>query len=166
MIDICPVGALTDRDFRFQVRVWYLDTAKSVCNGCARVCNTEVHTSQRRPHHNQGRRIARLKPRLNPEVNRWWLCDEGRYGFGWIDDDTRLVAPARRGPARWSRRRGTTPSPACGGARARPAGGDRRVASPQMSNEDLFALRRVLDDLRSVPRSGCPRASPATRTTC
>src|SRR3989442_161271 len=62
VIDICPVGALTDRDFRFQVRVWYLDTAKSVCNGCARGCNVEVHTNRPRPHHNQGRRLARIKP--------------------------------------------------------------------------------------------------------
>src|SRR5436853_154123 len=82
----CPVGALTDRDFRFQVRVWYLDTAKSVCNGCARGCNVEVHTNRHRPHHNQGRRVARLKPRFNAEVNQWWLCDEGRYGFKWMDD--------------------------------------------------------------------------------
>ena len=43
VIDICPVGALTDRDFRFQVRVWYLDSARSVCTGCARGCNVDVH---------------------------------------------------------------------------------------------------------------------------
>src|SRR5262249_54737002 len=49
VIDICPVGALTDRDFRFKVRVWYLDTAKSVCNGCARGCNVEVHTNNAPP---------------------------------------------------------------------------------------------------------------------
>jgi NADH-quinone oxidoreductase subunit G len=55
VIDICPVGALTDRDFRFKVRVWYLDTAKSVCNGCARGCNIEVHTNKHRHHHNEGR---------------------------------------------------------------------------------------------------------------
>jgi NADH-quinone oxidoreductase subunit G len=51
VVDICPVGALTDRDFRFQVRVWYLDTAKSVCTGCARGCNIDVHVNRRRPHH-------------------------------------------------------------------------------------------------------------------
>jgi NADH-quinone oxidoreductase subunit G len=144
VIDICPVGALTDRDFRFQVRVWYLDTGRSICNGCARGCNVEVHTSRRRPHHNQGRRIARLKPRHNPDVNQWWMCDVGRYGFGWIDDDSRLLAPLRR----------------TGGADAA-LGWDEAVtalaeavkryrpeeigilASPQMSNEDLFVLQRL-----------------------
>ena len=148
VIDICPVGALTDRDFRFQVRVWYLDTGRSVCNGCARGCNVEVHTSRRRPHHNQGRRIARLKPRHNPDVNQYWMCDVGRYGFHWIDGENRLLAPVRR----------------TGGADAA-LGWDEAVAalaealkryrpdevgilaSPQMSNEDLFALQRLAAQL-------------------
>src|SRR5207247_536130 len=86
VVDICPVGALTDRDFRFAVRVWYLDSAKSVCPGCARGCNIEVHVNRRRPHHNEGRRVARLKPRFNADVNRWWICDDGRYGFAFVDD--------------------------------------------------------------------------------
>ena len=55
-----------------------------------------MHTNRRRPHHNQGRRIARIKPRHNPDVNQWWICDEGRYGFRWIDDDSRLLVPTRR----------------------------------------------------------------------
>src|SRR3989454_202131 len=106
VVDICPVGALTDRDFRFAVRVWYLDSAKSVCPGCARGCNIEVHVNRRRPHHNEGRRVARLKPRFNADVNRWWICDAGRYGFAFVDDKTRLVTPARRedgavGDATW-----------------------------------------------------------------
>src|SRR5262245_38086323 len=96
VIDICPVGALTDRDFRFQVRVWYLETTKSLCTGCARGCNVEIHTNRHRTHHNQGRRVARLKPRFNPDVNHWWICDAGRYGFGWVDDDSRLTAPLVR----------------------------------------------------------------------
>src|SRR3989442_12558347 len=79
VVDICPVGALTDRDFRFQVRVWYLDAAKSVCTGCARGCNVDVHVNRRRPHHADGKRVARLKPRFNTDVNAWWLCDIGRY---------------------------------------------------------------------------------------
>ena len=148
VIDICPVGALTDRDFRFQVRVWYLDTARSVCNGCARGCNIEVHTSRRRLHHNQGRRIARIKPRHNADVNQWWICDEGRYGFRWIDDDTRLLAPARRANGK---------DVALGWDEAIAALAEalkryRReeigiLASPQMSNEDLFALQRVAAQL-------------------
>src|SRR3989454_6710438 len=90
VVDICPVGALTDREFRFQVRVWYLDTTKSVCPGCARGCNVDVHVNRKRPHHAGGRRVARLKPRFNDAVNAWWICDVGRYGFEAVDDPSRI----------------------------------------------------------------------------
>jgi NADH-quinone oxidoreductase subunit G len=146
VVDVCPVGALTDRDFRFQVRVWYLDAVKSICPGCARGCNVDVHVSRRRPHHADGRRVARLKPRFNAEVNKWWLCDEGRYGFGSVDDPSRVRTPARRREAGqvevdWSE------------AVAVVADALRRygpeeigvIASPVMSNEDLAALRRLVE---------------------
>ena len=154
VVDICPVGALTDRDFRFQVRVWYLDSTKSICPGCARGCNVEVHTNRRRPHHAEGRRVARLKPRYNADVNRWWICDAGRYGYGAVDDKSRLRAPSRRegeavADATWEE------------ALAAVAGTLGRlepdevgvIASPRMANEDLFALRRVLER-RGIRRVG------------
>ena len=148
VIDICPVGALTDRDFRFQVRVWYLDSARSLCNGCARGCNVEIHTSKQRPHHNQGKRIARLKPRFNAEVNQWWLCDIGRYGFRWIDDDSRLTAPAVKTDGQAMETTWDEALAAVAGALGRHRPDEVGVlASPQMSNEDLWALRRLLDGL-------------------
>jgi NADH-quinone oxidoreductase subunit G len=148
VIDICPVGALTDRDFRFQVRVWYLDTAKSVCNGCARGCNIEVHTNKHRTHHNQGRRVARLKPRFNDAVNKWWICDAGRYGFTWIDDKSRLVQPQHRAGSQgrdvsWDR---ALPEVVTTLQRT-PPGEIGILASPQMSNEDLFLVRRLTEGL-------------------
>ena len=96
VVDICPVGALTEADFRFKARVWYLSSSPTVCNGCSRGCNIDMHYVLDRPHLNDGARIARIKPRYNEEVNEWWLCDEGRYGFGWLDRD-RLDAV--RGPS-------------------------------------------------------------------
>jgi NADH-quinone oxidoreductase subunit G len=161
VIDICPVGALTDRDFRFQVRVWYLEAAKSICPGCARGCNIEIHTNRTRTHHNQGRRVARLKPCFNADVNRWWICDAGRYGFGWIDDDSRLTAPLARageraGEITWDEALATL-SQALG--RYRP----EEIAilpSPRMSNEDLFLLKRVAESLRIVNVDF--RVAPAT----
>ena len=158
-VDICPVGALTDRDFRFQVRVWYLDTAKSICPGCARGCNIEVHVNQRRPHHAQGRRVARLKPRFNPDVNRWWICDAGRYGFGAVDDPSRLTHPARRsgGTAKmvtWEEAIAVLADLLLTGA-----GTLGMIASPTLANEDLFALRRLLE-ARALTRIGF-RVPPA-----
>src|SRR5258705_2160959 len=168
VIDICPVGALTDRDFRFQVRVWYLDTAKSVCNACARGCNIEVHVNRRRPHHNQGRRIARIKPRHNPDVNQWWMCDDGRYGFRWIDDDSRLLAPTRRAAGKDVSLGWDAAGTALGEAPKRhPPEGAGILASPQMSNEDLFALQRIAAQLGiggvdhpAPPPAPPPRGSP------
>ncbi|MDM7915983.1 MAG: 2Fe-2S iron-sulfur cluster-binding protein, partial [Candidatus Eisenbacteria bacterium] len=72
-VDLCPVGALTSKDFRFQCRVWFLSSAKSICAGCSRGCN--IYMEQ-----NEGT-IHRLRPRENQEVNRWWMCDEGRRTY-------------------------------------------------------------------------------------
>lgn len=86
VVDICPVGALTDRDFRYQVRVWYLEKADSICPGCSRGCNISVHTSTKRTWHNDGKRVARLKPRYNADVNGHWICDDGRYSYKNLDE--------------------------------------------------------------------------------
>lgn len=87
VVDLCPVGALTDRTFRFQRRVWFMQKADSICPGCSRGCNTEIHFDVKRDYKNEqgGRRVLRLKPRFNAQVNQWWLCDQGRYGFEDID---------------------------------------------------------------------------------
>jgi NADH-quinone oxidoreductase subunit G len=71
--DICPVGALTLKEFRFKQRVWFLKKTESVCPGCARGCNITVEQ-------NHGH-IFRFMPRENPEVNKTWICDEGRFSF-------------------------------------------------------------------------------------
>jgi NADH-quinone oxidoreductase subunit G len=88
VVDICPVGALTDRDFRFKVRVWYLNKTPSVCPGCSSGCNISVESYQNR--------IARFKPRINEDVNSHWLCDEGRYCFHELTGGERLTTPMIR----------------------------------------------------------------------
>jgi NADH-quinone oxidoreductase subunit G len=88
VVDICPVGALTDRDFRFKVRVWYLQKTPSICPGCSTGCNVSVETYQNR--------IARFKPRINEAVNSHWLCDEGRYCFHELTGGERLATPMIR----------------------------------------------------------------------
>jgi NADH-quinone oxidoreductase subunit G len=98
VVDICPVGALTDRDFRFKVRVWYLNKTPSICPGCSTGCNVSVEAYQNR--------IARFKPRVNEAVNSHWLCDEGRYCFHDLTGGERLTTPMIRqegglAPASW-----------------------------------------------------------------
>ena len=70
VVDICPVGALTSREFRFRRRVWFLDMRDSVCTGCARGCNVRIDS--------HANKVERLVPRYNPDVNQWWMCDAGR----------------------------------------------------------------------------------------
>ena len=98
VVDICPVGALTDRDFRFKVRVWYLDKTPSICPGCSTGCNISVEAYQNK--------IARFKPRQNEAVNSHWICDEGRYCFHDLAGGERLTTPLIRQegglvPATW-----------------------------------------------------------------
>ncbi|OIO38412.1 MAG: hypothetical protein AUJ72_02625 [Candidatus Omnitrophica bacterium CG1_02_46_14] len=86
VVDICPVGALTDKDFRFKMRVWYLGCQDSICPGCSRGCNIQVQYEKSRPYHLKDKRVMRLKPRENQAVNQWWMCDEGRYAYKSIDE--------------------------------------------------------------------------------
>lgn len=83
--DICPTGSLTLKDFRFRKRVWYLHKAKSVCEGCSRGCNIELHQENEVVH--------RTLPRANPEVNKHWICDEGRFLFNYVNDAKRVTEP-------------------------------------------------------------------------
>src|SRR6266536_1087802 len=80
VVDICPVGALTERDFRRKARRWYLSSAPTVCNGCSQGCNMDVHFVLNRPHLNDGARVLRLKPRYNPYCYECWMGDEGLLG--------------------------------------------------------------------------------------
>jgi NADH-quinone oxidoreductase subunit G len=162
VVDICPVGALTDRDFRFQVRVWYLDTTKSICTGCARGCNVDVHVNRKRPHHAGGRRVARLKPRFNDAVNAWWMCDVGRYGFHAVDDASRITAPQRRDGARTIETGWDEAIVAVADALRRHGPDEIAVlASPDQSNEDLFALKRLCEQ-RGI-RNVAFRMPPSTQ---
>jgi len=88
VVDLCPVGALGDKDFLYQQRVWFLKREANVCGGCSAGCS--IFTE-----HNQDT-VYRLKPRENPQVNTWWICDEGRYGWHHLHDDSRILAAGHR----------------------------------------------------------------------
>ncbi len=88
VVDLCPVGALGDRDFLYQQRVWFMKSHDNVCAGCSTGCAVKVEENQDH--------VYRLKPRENPHVNHWWMCDEGRYGLKHIHDPRRLTEPKRR----------------------------------------------------------------------
>jgi NADH-quinone oxidoreductase subunit G len=88
VVDLCPVGALGDKDFLYQQRVWFLRSHDHVCAGCATGCSIKVEENQDR--------IYRLKPRENPHVNQWWMCDEGRYSYHHVHSPQRPTQLRRR----------------------------------------------------------------------
>ena len=91
IVDLCPVGALTDKRARFKRRVWYLESVSSICPGCSRGCNIEIQFDKNHNWKNPPRRLQRIKPRLNFDVNNYWLCDPGRYGGEFVDAEDRLT---------------------------------------------------------------------------
>lgn len=158
VIDICPVGALTEREFRFQCRVWYLRQQDSICTGCSRGCNVSIHYNSSHPHKAGGKRVHRLKPRFNPEVNRWWICDEGRFGYEFIDQN-RIEHPYRRVSgelevAGWDAVLEEV-STALEAVLAKfGPQGIGVIASPQLSNEELYLIQKLFGELMEIEQIG------------
>lgn len=88
VVDLCPVGALGDKDFLYQQRVWFMRSHDSVCGRCSTGCSIRVEENQDR--------VYRIKPRENLAVNGWWICDEGRYHYDFAYDASRITAPVMR----------------------------------------------------------------------
>src|SRR5258706_1427812 len=138
VVDVCPVGALTDRDFRFKVRVWYLKKTPSICPGCSTGCNISAEAHQNR--------IARFKPRVNEEVNSHWLCDEGRYSFHSLAEGERVISPMIRqegglAPVDWET---ALKAVAAGLGAATPVAA---VLSGRNTNEEAFLFARMIRKL-------------------
>ena len=163
VVDICPVGALTERDFRFKARVWYLSSAPTVCNGCAQGCNVDIHYLLDRPYLNDGARVLRVKPRYNADVNQWWLCDEGRFSFGWIDRGRITKIRGLRAPAgvNWEQALATLATalaPGGNGAGARIG----VIASAQLTNEELFLIREIFGSALGAKVSAAVPQTPGS----
>jgi NADH-quinone oxidoreductase subunit G len=150
VVDICPVGALTEREFRFKARVWYLSSAPTLCNGCSTGCNIDVHFVLDRPHLNDGARVLRLKPRYNPEVNQWWMCDEGRFGFHGIDRGRLTKVQHKGADSTWEQALS-----AIGSALAKP-GKIGVLASTQLTTEELFLVRELFQKKLSARVAASP----------
>jgi len=152
-VDICPVGALTSKDFRFKMRVWFLKETKSVCTSCSTGCNIVISSREEK--------VYRYEPRENDAVNSCWMCDSGRLNYKWIGRDDRLTKVAVLGKG--------APGSELNSWRfalkeiseilnqAQP-GTAAIVASARQTNEELFLLAKLAKKLNavtdSVPRMG------------
>lgn len=132
VVDLCPVGALGDKDFLYSQRVWFMKSHDHVCDGCSTGCSIKVDENQDH--------IYRLKPRENPHVNQWWMCDEGRYGWKHVHSQERtngakrLDAKGKPVHVEWSDVGGLV------GKEFEKAGRLAAVLSPHLTVEEAFLL--------------------------
>ncbi len=150
LTDVCPVGALTAKDFRFKSRTWFLSQTDSICPGCARGCNVQIHSSERSIDKTR-RRVYRLMPRENEDVNKIWLCDIGRYGYHFVDAFDRLGKPSiRKGDdismADWDTALGTVARELRNICERHGPASVGVIPSPQLSNEDLYAVKKLFHE--------------------
>jgi len=90
LMDVCPVGAITTRDYRFKSRPWdNPEAVDTICTFCEKGCNTTAWLKAK-PEWAKGARLTRVTPRYNPAVNDYWMCDIGRFDYHWIEGDDRL----------------------------------------------------------------------------
>ena len=146
--DVCPVGALTTREFRFRSRVWYLQKTPSVCPGCNVGCNISIESKDDV--------VYRFLPRLNPTVNDYWLCDYGRFLSEPLNDRDVHRAAVREGSAV---REATVPAAVDRIAReirssleGKGPGAVFFLGSAHLSNEENFLLRKIADHVGSPNR--------------
>jgi NADH-quinone oxidoreductase subunit G len=150
IVDICPVGALLSKDFLHKARVWDLDNNTSICPSCSQGCNVRLDT--------RDNLIMRVRPRPNPDVNSYWMCDYGRHNYEWINHAARIETPLAR--ALSGRLLAVSWQQAVLGLlerlKAAAGSGAHVVGSPYLGNEDnalLHRLGEVLGGARGVYRS-------------
>ncbi|MEN9992051.1 MAG: hypothetical protein RLZZ224_1753 [Verrucomicrobiota bacterium] len=153
--DICPVGALTSNDFRFQMRVWFLKETKSIDVNCGTGTNITIWT--------RSNKIHRITPRQNDEVNSCWMPDSHRLNFHYVDSDARLTEPLARGEN--GTHEATTWSKAMAQIAAKCTGYQANqiavIGSGRMTNEELFLTQTLSQKLGNTALSLVPRTGEA-----
>jgi NADH-quinone oxidoreductase subunit G len=152
LMDVCPVGAITTRDYRFKARPWDNPfAADTICTLCAKGCNVTAWIKAK-PEWAKGSRLVRFTPRFNPEVNGYWMCDIGRFEYHWIEGDDRVRKPLERDadgvlqPVTWSEAYSKLRD-RLGAAGAANPDGVRFLLSAHASHEELFLFRRLAEEL-------------------
>jgi NADH-quinone oxidoreductase subunit G len=141
-VDICPVGALTSKDFRFKMRVWFLKETKSICTSCATGCNIVIGSREEK--------IQRYTPRENNAVNGPWMCDAGRLNYKWIGREDRLKDVLVRGQkSTWT----AALNEVSDKLKKAPAGSVAIVASARQTNEELWLISKLKAKLGAISDS-------------
>jgi NADH-quinone oxidoreductase subunit G len=151
LMDVCPVGAITTRDYRFKSRPWdNPNVVDTMCTLCSKGCSTNAWLKAK-PEWARGARLIRLTPRFNPEINGYWMCDIGRFNYHWVEGDARLRRPMqRRGAAletaAWHEVEPGLRDGLQAAGSADPAS-VRFLVSAHASTEELFVLKQLVEGL-------------------
>src|SRR5689334_2382777 len=152
LMDVCPVGAITTRDYRFKSRPWdNASAADTICTLCAKGCNTTAWLKAK-PEWAKGSRLIRFTPRFNPDVNGYWMCDIGRFEYHWIESDDRVRRPLERAetgmqqPVTWHELSSKLRDRLAAAGQSNPDG-VRFLLSAHASHEELFLFRRLTEEL-------------------
>jgi NADH-quinone oxidoreductase subunit G len=153
LMDVCPVGAITTRQYRFRSRPWDNPHAvDTTCTLCSKGCSTTAWLKAK-PEWAKGSRLIRVTPRYNPAVNDYWMCDIGRFQYLWVEGDQRLRRPhllARDGAAQavtWKDALLKVRDLLNTAGREDPSS-VRILASAHASLEELFLLKRLAQDMK------------------
>lgn len=159
LMDVCPVGAILTRDYRFKSRPWDNPQAiDTICTLCSKGCHTTLWLKAK-PEWARGARLIRITPRFNPDVNGYWMCDIGRFNYHWIEGEDRVKRPLVRddngtlAPIPWHDAIAKTSE------RLTAAGLPRFLVSAHASHEELFLLRRLTQALAGPDGGGAPSRS-------
>ncbi|MGE0813227.1 MAG: molybdopterin-dependent oxidoreductase [Vicinamibacterales bacterium] len=153
LMDVCPVGAITTKQYRFRSRPWDNPSAvDTICTGCSKGCATTAWLKAK-PEWAKGSQLVRVTPRYNPDVNGYWMCDIGRFQYGWVEGSDRLRRPQMRTrdgadqPATWKDALARVRDLLNDAGRRDPAS-VRFLAAAHASLEELFLLKRIAVELK------------------
>jgi NADH-quinone oxidoreductase subunit G len=151
LMDVCPVGAITTRDYRFKSRPWdNPNVADTICTQCSKGCNTTAWIKAK-PEWAKGSRLIRFTPRFNQEVNGYWMCDIGRFNYHWIESEDRIRRPLMRDErglqqtVSWSELTAALRDRLSAAGTGDPEG-VRFLLSAHASNEELFLFGRLTEE--------------------
>ena len=147
LMDVCPVGAITTKDYRFKSRPWdNPNVVDTICTQCSKGCNTNAWLKAK-PEWAKGARLIRLTPRYNPDVNGYWMCDIGRFGYRWVESEQRLRTPLVRNASGQQATPWTDALANASGLLSSTRSKTRFLVSAHASHEELFVLRRLVDEV-------------------
>ncbi|MEA2291834.1 MAG: NADH-quinone oxidoreductase subunit [Solirubrobacteraceae bacterium] len=151
IIELCPVGALTGRTYRFRARPWDIENGGTICTMCPAQCNVNLTV--------RDERVMRVLARDHDEVDDGWLCDKGRFAFQHVHSDERIVTPlVREGtelvPASWEKA-----IRVAGGALGKAGARTAALAGGETSNEEAFLLQSLVRDGLGSPHLSAQAAA-------